>query len=92
MAQLCNFILYSKEDSMATNLEEMNRLFVQYLFFSEFKVNDGACLIYEGNPIPGHGKKYSLLNREFSEPGSFHYNVSRGESKTSSSRDILFWE
>ena len=60
------------------------------MFFSEFQVNDGACLIYEGNPIPGHGKKCSLLNREFSEPGSFHYNVSRGESKTSSSKDISF--
>ena len=30
-----------------------------------------------------------MLNREFSEPGSFHYNVSRGEPKTLS-RDISF--
>ena len=75
---------------MATSLEEMRTLFVRYLFFSEFQVNNGACLIYEGNPIPGHGKKCSVLNREFSEPSSFHYNVSHGESKTSSSRDISF--
>ena len=77
MDRLCNFILYSKEDTMATSLEEMSTLFIRYLFFSEFQVNDGVCLIYEGHPIPGHGKKCSLLNREFSEPGSFHYNVSR---------------
>ena len=47
------------------------------------------CLIYEGNPIPGCGKKYSLLNREFSEPGSFHY-VSRGEPRTLSRNNIPF--
>ena len=75
---------------MATSLEEMNTLFLRYLFFSEFQVNDGTCLIYEGNPISGHGKKCSLLNREFSEPGLFHYNVSHGEPGTSSRENILF--
>ena len=34
------------------------------VFFLEFLINDGVCLIYEGNSTPGHFSKSSLLNRE----------------------------
>ena len=34
------------------------------LFHIEFLINDGACLIHEGNCDPGRGIKNSLIHRE----------------------------
>ena len=34
------------------------------LFQIEFLINDGACLIHEGNRAPGRGVKNSLIHRE----------------------------
>ena len=34
------------------------------LFHIEFLINNGACLIHEGNRDPGRGIKNSLIHRE----------------------------
>ena len=34
------------------------------MFFFAFVINDGECLIYEGNCSPGRSAKSSLIKRE----------------------------
>ena len=69
--RLLNLILYSTEDSLIKNHEDLNKFFLNFLFFSEFLINNGACLIHEGNVNPRRGSKCSMLQREFSKLGSF---------------------
>ena len=82
-------ILFSKEDSLAKNSNEIRRFFMHYLFFLEDQVNDGACLIHKGNVIPGCGDKCSALEREFSEHNSCHLNISSGDLKDSLLDNVL---
>ena len=79
---LLNLILYSTEDSLIKNCEDLNKFFLNFWFFSEFLINNGACLIHEGNVTPGRGSKCSMLQREFFKLGSFQRNICRGETKS----------
>ena len=49
------------------------------VFFLEFLINDGVCLIYEGNSTPRHSSKSSLLNRESQCKDTRHRNACTGE-------------
>ena len=49
------------------------------IFFLEFFVNDGVCLVYEGNHNPGHLSKNSVLDREFKQLDVRHKSVCTGE-------------
>ena len=42
----------------------LNNKMKNLLFHIEFLINDGACLIHEGNHDLGRGIKNSLINRE----------------------------
>ena len=55
---LKNMILMDKSIAVFNN--KMRNL----LFHIEFLINDGACLIHEGNRDPGRGVKNSLIHRE----------------------------
>ena len=56
--RLKNMILMDKSIAVFNN--KMRNL----LFHIEFLINDGACLIHEGNRDPGRGVKNSLIHRE----------------------------
>ena len=79
LGRLKNFIMLSKEDRFFNYLEEVPRFFSRYLFFLEFQMNDGACLVYKGNAIPGRGKKCGEVICEFAENGLFQLNVANEE-------------
>ena len=53
---------------------------MRFLFYSEFLMNDSACMIHEGYKIPGRGGKCSSLIREFSMNGEFQHRVTKGET------------
>ena len=80
-SKLRNLITFSKEDKLIKSEESMKRMFLRFLFFSEFQINDGACIIHEGASILGRGKKCSSLIREFSVDGLFQYKVSCGNTR-----------
>ena len=42
----------------------LNNKMRNLLFHIEFLINDGACIIHEGNHAPGRGVKNSLIHRE----------------------------
>ena len=42
----------------------LNNKMRNLLFHIEFLINDGACIIHEGNRAPGRGIKNSLIHRE----------------------------
>ena len=56
--RLKNMILMDKSIAVFNN--KMRNL----LFHIEFLINNGACLIHEGNRDPGRGIKNSLIHRE----------------------------
>ena len=67
------------ECRLANTKQAPNRGLKNLLFFLEFLINDGVCLLYEGNCSPGHSSKNSLLDREHATLDSRHKNVCTGE-------------
>ena len=45
------------------------------IIFLEFFINDGACLIYEGNTCPGRSAKNSILDREYGQLDIHHKDI-----------------
>ena len=66
--RLRNVIIGCKESQLGKTDHVVNLRMRQLLFFFEFVINDGACLIYEGNCSPGRSAKSSLIKREMRTP------------------------
>ena len=62
LKRLKNMAFGHPECSLATTLHIAQRRLKQLLLSLEFFINDGACLIYEGNTCPGRSAKNSILD------------------------------
>ena len=65
------------ECHLANTKQALNRGLKNLLFFLEFLINDGVCLLYKGNCSPGRSSRKSLLDREHASLDSWHKNVHR---------------
>ena len=62
------------------------------LFYLEFVINDGVCMVFEGNTTPGRSSKNSLLSREFKHTDIRHQSVcTEGVAKVKK-RDLTYDE
>ena len=77
--KLKNFSFGHAECCLVNTMQALNCGLKNLLFFLEFLINDGVCLLYGGNCSPGHSSKNSLLNREHATLDSQHKNVCTGE-------------
>ena len=80
--------LYYNEAPFIKRLADLCSFIRDFIFFIEFLINDGACMIYESNFCPSRGSKNSLLQREFSEHGLLQKNICEG-IPAMSCRDLL---
>ena len=77
--KLKNLSFGHAECRLVNTKEALNHGLKNLLFFLEFLINDGVCLLYEGNCSPGHSSINSLLDREHATLDSRHKNVCTGE-------------
>ena len=80
--------LYYNEAPFIKRLTDLCSFVRDFVFFVEFIINDGTCMIYEGNFCPNRGSKNGLLQQEFSEHVLLQKNVCEGIPATSC-RDLL---
>ena len=60
--------------------KDTNRLWRFTLFYIEFVLSNGVCMIYDGLNVPGHAKKSSGLLHEFLTMHSKHLDIVKGIS------------
>ena len=70
--KLKNLSFGHAEYCLANTKQALNHGLKNLLFFLEFLINDGVCLLYEGNCSPGRSSKNSLLDREHATLDSWH--------------------
>ena len=59
-----NMRVWLKNMILDKSIAVLNNKMRNFLFHIEFLINDGACLIHEGNRALGRGIKNSLIHRE----------------------------
>ena len=70
--------LHYDEAPFIKRLTDLCSFAKDFAFFVEFLINDGACMICEGNFCPDRGSKNSLLQQKFSEHGMLQKNICEG--------------